>query len=460
MADEGIADGNVFDDLSCFVWGSDLNEDNFKRWSQGFVFSQDEPSALVQLEGGPCAVIASVQAHLIKNVLFCDGISKHESSGWRQITAEQATDLLARTLCQMLQMVKADDNIALVLMKDHPPCLSGQESQEKSQKMPDSTEFSNYHKTICQQSLRNLTSKDLHSSLRSIKCRNIEETRSLITRNTNIFESHFGVLLFLYSIILTRGIDTIKQEMEDSNEPLVDPDFGHGSQTLINLLITGYGVSHIWDHSKNIASLELRGIPKQCNIGFLTLLEAHRYCEVGSFLKGPEYPIWLLGSETHLSVLFSTERDLSGTEQPVDKAKRVFKAFDQQENGFIDSSKLIDVLAELNLETDPDYVEFMRSRLDPDSVGIILLPNFLDDFFPRESSSLGRTSPFTVFHYNGLGMRTDGESTRKVIYTMGIASIEPTDFSSVAELDIVTCLKTKWPGLSVEWQSKYPPTLN
>ncbi|EDO29026.1 predicted protein [Nematostella vectensis] len=223
MADEGIADGNVFDDLSCFVWGSDLNEDNFKRWSQGFVFSQDEPSALVQLEG-----------------------------------AEQATDLLARTLCQMLQMVKADDNIALVLMKDHPPCLSGQESQEKSQKMPDSTEFSNYHKTICQQSLRNLTSKDLHSSLRSIKCRNIEETRSLITRNTNIFESHFGVLLFLYSIILTRGIDTIKQEMEDSNEPLVDPDFGHGS------------------------------------------------------------------------------------------------------------------------------VEFMRSRLDPDSVGIILLPNFLDDFFPRE----------------------------------------------------------------------------
>ncbi|EDO42424.1 predicted protein, partial [Nematostella vectensis] len=434
----------------------------------GFVFSQDEPSALVQLEGGPCAVIASVQAHLIKNVLFCDGISKHESSGWRQITAEQATDLLAQTLCQMLQMVKADDNIALVLMKDHPPCLSGQESQEKSQKMPDSTG----PKLLGNQSpcliiiymqlfiVQWVTHTCLFS--RSIKCKNIEETRSLITRNTHIFESHFGVLLFLYSIILTRGIDTIKQEMEDSNEPLVDPHFGHGSQTLINLLITGYGVSHIWDHSKNIASLELRGIPKQCNIGFLTLLEAHRYCEVGSFLKGPEYRRWYLGKWTTRLLFLAClqERDLSGTEQPVDKAKRVFKAFDQQENGFIDSSKLIDVLAELNLETDPDYVEFMRSRLDPDSVGIILLPNFLDDFFPRESSSLGRTSPFTVFHYNGLGMRTDGESTRKVIYTMGIASIEPTDFSSVAELDIVTCLKTKWPGLSVEWQSKYPPTLN
>ncbi len=36
----------------------------------GFVFSDDEPTALVQLEGGPCAVIAPIQAFLLKNVLF------------------------------------------------------------------------------------------------------------------------------------------------------------------------------------------------------------------------------------------------------------------------------------------------------------------------------------------------------------------------------------------------------
>ena len=35
----------------------------------GFEFSESEPSALVQRQGGPCAVIAPVQAYLLKTVL-------------------------------------------------------------------------------------------------------------------------------------------------------------------------------------------------------------------------------------------------------------------------------------------------------------------------------------------------------------------------------------------------------
>ena len=36
----------------------------------GFVFSNDEPTALVQYQGGPCAVIAPVQAFLLKSIIF------------------------------------------------------------------------------------------------------------------------------------------------------------------------------------------------------------------------------------------------------------------------------------------------------------------------------------------------------------------------------------------------------
>lgn len=36
----------------------------------GFEFSQDEPSALIQKEGGPCGVIAPVQAFLLKILLM------------------------------------------------------------------------------------------------------------------------------------------------------------------------------------------------------------------------------------------------------------------------------------------------------------------------------------------------------------------------------------------------------
>lgn len=41
---------------------------------KGFQFSVDEKSALEQIEGGPCAVIAPLQAFIIKNMLCeCEG---------------------------------------------------------------------------------------------------------------------------------------------------------------------------------------------------------------------------------------------------------------------------------------------------------------------------------------------------------------------------------------------------
>jgi len=275
-----------------------------------------------------------------------------------------------------------------------------------------------------------------------------------------MLEGRFGVLLFLYSILLTKGIESIKSEMEDVGEPLVDINFGYGSQTLINLMLTGHSVSNVWDSSREVSGLELRGIPKQSSIGFLTLLEAHRYCEVGNFLKSPMFPIWLLGSETHLTVFFSQEQSLTGTESEREKGLRVFKSHDQQDNGFITSDKLGNVLEDLGLVSDPEYVSFiMKERLDQDSTGIILLQNFLREFFPGEDFSDGNIKPFKAFHYNGLGVREE-DGTKKVVYTEGLASIEPSDFSHIAEQQIVSCLKTKWPGIWLEWQGKHVPSLN
>jgi len=55
--------------LCKIVWGEHIREDVFQRWSQGIIFSQFEPSALIQLQGGPCAVLAPVQAFLLRNLL-------------------------------------------------------------------------------------------------------------------------------------------------------------------------------------------------------------------------------------------------------------------------------------------------------------------------------------------------------------------------------------------------------
>lgn len=42
----------------------------------------------------------------------------------------------------------------------------------------------------------------------------------------------------------------------------------------------------------------------------------------------------------------------------------------------------------------------MRKKLDSENLGIILLNAFMDEFFPKEESSV--PDMFTLFHYNGL----------------------------------------------------------
>ena len=43
----------------------------------------------------------------------------------------------------------------------------------------------------------------------------------------------------------------------------------------------------------------------------------------------------------------------------------------------------------------------VQTRLDPESLGIITLNSFLEEFFPNESTE-DVTNTFQVFHYNGL----------------------------------------------------------
>lgn len=86
----------------------------------------------------------------------------------------------------------------------------------------------------------------------------------------------------------------------------------------------------------------------------MTLLETLRYIEVGFFLKSPSQPIWVLGSETHLTVLFSPEKKLVNPETQSEQAKRIFKKYDNDGNNFIPTDSLQEVLAELGLFSDSE----------------------------------------------------------------------------------------------------------
>lgn len=64
--------------------------------------------------------------------------------------------------------------------------------------------------------------------------------------------------------------------------------------------------------------------------------------------------MWVLGSETHLTVLFSEEKRLVGPETPSDLARRIFKKYDPERRNFIGSNLLQDVLYELGLVADTE----------------------------------------------------------------------------------------------------------
>ncbi len=95
--------------------------------------------------------------------------------------------------------------------------------------------------------------------------------------------------------------------MDDPNTTLTS-QFGHSSQELMNLLLTGRAVSNVFDNSMTLSdSLTCHGIRSRSDIGYLTILESLRYLEVGGNYKSPVFPIWVVGSTSHFSVLFGDE---------------------------------------------------------------------------------------------------------------------------------------------------------
>ncbi|XP_063225112.1 ubiquitin carboxyl-terminal hydrolase MINDY-3 homolog [Bacillus rossius redtenbacheri] len=433
-------------DVRNLLWGSCIKEDVFRRWAQGFQFSKYEPTALVQNEGGPCAVIAPVQAFILKSIL-----SKQLGNNWRDADTESCNRHLVQAVCDILGQVNAytKGKIFIATMNENPSnkpseCSDGSQSPV----VVDSIE--NPIKPEA------LDCENFHARLKLISFASMGDVRTFYTQRISILRDKYGVLHLLYSVLCTKGLQQIRSEMNEPEESLIDETYGHASQSLINLMLTGRAVSYVWNHDRDIDGLRLRGVDQQAEVGFLTLLEHFRYCEVGSFLKNPKNPVWLLASETHLTVLFSPDKRLASAETPTQVACRVFKSFDPEGNNFIAAPLLQDVLRTLDLVSDKEYVDIMVKKLDPESLGIILLSAFLDEFFPEEKLSTPDT--FALLHYNGLPQSCPGG---QVVYREGSAVLLETDVLSVLSSDaMLTCLQTKWPSIEVQWLSGGPPSLN
>ncbi|CAD7091558.1 unnamed protein product [Hermetia illucens] len=434
------------------LWGPSIRLDVFRRWSQGFEFTDIEPSALVQKQGGPCAVIAPVQAFLLKILLM-----ETPGHSFSDLTLDKCKRLLIQALCNILMKCKVTHYRIVTLPE---VCTEAKENaNEDSEGNIRSTaddemqrEDPNTAHNV-QPEHRELSPKEFHERLGVLNFESIEQVEKYYTENFNALSGPYGVLLFMYTVLLTKGIGNVTSELSDTSEPLIHNTYGYGSQGLINLMLTGRAVPHVWDNDQDVGGLKLRGINQQADVGFITLMEQMRYCTVGSFYKNPKNPVWVMGSETHLTVLFSNEKRLVSPETPCETARRVFKSYDPDGNNFIPSALLGDVLSALDLVSDPEYVDIMRKKLDPENLGIILLNAFMDEFFPIDQRSTPDT--FDLMHYNGI---PGSNLANKVKYRKGTAILLESDLKVMCSSSnhMLTCLQTKWPNIEVNWHDGVP----
>lgn len=129
------------------------------------------------------------------------------------------------------------------------------------------------------------------------------------------FKSAWGCVLLLLSALVCRGIDDVQGDM-DFPIPLVDEHW-YCTQEMANLLVVGKAIGNVVDDDDNSRvlasassplSTSLKGIPFRADVGQLSIYEVNGLIMMGRRLKYPLTPIWLINFESHYCVLFSPDR--------------------------------------------------------------------------------------------------------------------------------------------------------
>ncbi|NXG73053.1 MINY4 hydrolase, partial [Baryphthengus martii] len=243
---------------------------------------------IVQKKGGPCGVLAAVQACVLQQLIFADS-NRNKDTRCLQPSEVHRTKCLTMAIADILWRAGGNEKAIVALP-------SGRQ------------QFTPIGKYKADGILETLI---LHSATR------YEDLIVFLQQNIHQFEiGPCGCILLTVSVILSRSINLVRNDFDVLTNRLIG-SHGYCTQELVNLLLTGKAVSNVFN---NVIELDsgngnitiLKGITSRSNIGLLSLFEHYDVCQVGCYLKSPKYPIWLVCSESHFSVLFCLEKDLLG----------------------------------------------------------------------------------------------------------------------------------------------------
>lgn len=261
-----------------------------EEWKQqDFTFSDipDLKYGIMQKKGGPCGILAAVQACVLQKLLFEE--SSNDSPYERlQVSKIARTKCLSRALADILW--RAGD-------------------------MKRATVAINTGRNLFTPAGR-YKSDGILEMITRVTVETLDALTLVLEQHVRQFETGpFGCILLTISVILSRTIADVQSDMDVPTSTLIGAH-GYCTQELVSLLLCGRAVSNVFDDEMKLDSGNgnftlLKGIKTRCNVGLLSLFEHYNICKVGSHLKSPKFPVWVVCSESHFSVLFSLSEELA-----------------------------------------------------------------------------------------------------------------------------------------------------
>ncbi|WJX14377.1 hypothetical protein P8452_04652 [Trifolium repens] len=403
--------------LFVMVFGSEVSKDILAQWcNQGIRFSSDPETSmgLVQHEGGPCGVLAAIQAFVFKYIIFFSDELSRMPQNWGLGASSKSHSVPSYNISSLTDGVKVR---ALVRSMGEILFLCGNNKRAVIATLSIPENDIQHFEGISEEEViaNSLKALSIESALDLLKVLRVEshtsETTALQRLEAHIpfFQSRMGALLFLISALLSRGLDLVQSDRDDPSLPLVTAPFGHASQEIVNLLLCGQAVPNVFDGRMDLGGgMFLKGISRNVEVGFLTLLESLNFCKVGQFLKTPKWPIWVVGSESHYTVLFALDPSVQNENELEGRETQIRRAFDAQDQsgggGFISVEGFHQVIRETNIKLPADKLDNLCSA------GFIVWSEFwqvildLDKNFGglKDSSGLMGKKVFDLFHFNGI----------------------------------------------------------
>ncbi|XP_062099032.1 uncharacterized protein LOC133804939 [Humulus lupulus] len=407
--------------LFSMVFGVEVSKGILSQWSnQGIRFSPDPETSmgLVQHEGGPCGVLAAIQAFVLKYLLFFpEELGKAEqnmpgtfasrrlansqivaSNNFSSLTEDEKSRALIRSMGEILFVCGSNKRAVIATLS-----IVGHNIEESEGNLTDE----NMAKVLEDLSIE--SALDLRKVLRVNTYTLQENALQKLEAMIPVFRSRMGALLFLISALLSRGLDSVQADRDDPSLPLVTAPFGHASQEIVNLLLCGQAVPNVFDGRMDLGGgMFLKGISRTVEVGFLTLLESLNFCKVGQYLKCPKWPIWVVGSESHYTVVFALDTSVQDENELEERESQIRKAFDAQDQsgggGFISVEGFHQVLRDTNTRLPPEKVDHLCST------GFIVWSEFwqvildLDKSMGglKDSTGLMGKKVFELYHFNGI----------------------------------------------------------